>query len=67
MADVDIGMIAGLFVLNAVRVWSMSGDFAGLKIPLQEAARDAQDNQRLRRGVAIPALPKRVNSTEGLG
>ena len=58
MADEDLS-IGNSAIPDAVTIADMTGNFAGRKRPLYQA-RHADYDERIRRGIAVPAVPMRI-------
>jgi len=59
-ADENVGVVCTLFVLDAIGITIVAGKAAGLKHFIRAGARQAENDQCLRRRVAVAAIPSRV-------
>ncbi|MGB7723556.1 MAG: hypothetical protein WBL65_26890 [Bryobacteraceae bacterium] len=66
-ANEKIGVTRGLFVLDAVAVGDVTGQYAGLEIPFQEIPQYSGHDQSLWRWIAVSTQPVRVDSADGFG
>src|ERR1700678_289973 len=62
----NVWMVVGFFVFYAIRVWSVAGNRARGKIPLQKIPRKAKHNQRLWGRIAISPVPIRIDAADRL-
>src|SRR5258707_637390 len=64
VADKNVGMIDGLFVFNAKLVPTVCRELARNKFLLQIIEVLAKGNDRLRRWIAVAALPERIYAAD---
>ena len=66
-AKEDVAALGGLFVGDAVGVGVLGDKAAGGQVGFDEFAGEADDDEGLRRGIAVAACPGGVNAADGRG
>src|SRR5690349_9339131 len=64
-ANENVGMVSRFFVLHSIAVPGVRCEPARCKILIHETLREADDDQRLGRRIAVSALPEGIDSADG--
>ena len=66
-ADENVRMVLGFFIFHAETIPGVTSKLAGREILLEKMAREPDDDERLRRRIAVAAGPERIDAADGAG